>query len=69
MSHQSQPTRTCQICNKDTLLDDMEWVNDDYGIPWKFVCQQCADIAYMPKGHLVSYRFDPDYAGEALEPF
>lgn len=57
--------RECNSCNREVLNDDMVWVNDRYGVPWKKVCPQCVE---QTEREISAYRFDPADAGENLEP-
>ncbi|WP_193774774.1 hypothetical protein [Vallitalea guaymasensis] len=48
--------KQCAICNKK--VEDLIWVNDQYGIPYKGVCcESCAEIA---DSQLADYINDDD---------
>ena len=33
----------CGECNKEYDRDELQWINDNYGIPFKCVCPDCYD--------------------------
>lgn len=33
----------CMECKKELDTNDLTWVNDNYGIAWKKVCDNCYD--------------------------
>ena len=57
--------RTCPECGREIPREDLSWVNDRHGIPYKLVCDSCYDRVAARIG---GYTFDPADAGEYLEP-
>lgn len=55
----------CQHCREEVpSREDLEYVHDRYGIPFKLVCSNCYDEVSEQIGQFV---FDEAYAGESLE--
>lgn len=42
--------RECPHCKKEVERNEMIWVNDHYGIPFKLVCFDCAELGYEGLG-------------------
>ena len=57
--------RKCPRCNRCFPREVMEWVSDRYGIRYKLVCPECRPVV---QGEISAWVFDPDAAGERLEP-
>jgi len=55
----------CGGCHELFDRDDLFWVNDNYGIPYKKVCNKCYPVV---KEEISSYVFDEADAGEQLDP-
>lgn len=56
--------RTCPGCNKEYPKRLMNWTKDNYGNPFRLVCDECYDREQEQASQWV---FDPDYAGERME--
>ena len=56
--------RECPHCRELVLRDDLTWVNDRYGIPYKKVCMECYEEVDNEINH---YEYDYLDAGEYLE--
>ena len=52
----------CNECGRD--VDNVSWVNDRYGIPYKLVCDDCYDNV---QARISGYQFDAADCGECLE--
>lgn len=57
--------RLCSSCSRSLPTNEFVWVSDRYGIPWRKVCIDCE---YRVRDEIAGFRFDPDDAGERLEP-
>lgn len=56
--------RMCQECNNSFHKDNLTWVKDNYGIPFKLVCDNCRkDI----EEYISNWQYDYLDAGEYLE--
>jgi predicted 3-demethylubiquinone-9 3-methyltransferase (glyoxalase superfamily) len=53
----------CQHCKKERNRQDLTWVKDRYGIPYKLVCDNCFDEV---EESINRWEFDESYAGERL---
>lgn len=60
--------QSCGNCGELYLSDELTWVNDNYGIPFKKVCSDCYDkvVEYLEEelGNYADYtdeRIDEDY--------
>lgn len=42
--------RTCPVCEREVLREDMLLTRDCYGIPFRFVCHSCYE-RLMAKGY------------------
>lgn len=60
-------TRICSCCKHERPAKEFSWVNDRYGIPWKKVCWE-GDCLSKTRAEIAPFEFDPDEAGESLEP-
>jgi hypothetical protein len=58
-------TRKCSECGQWKDASDFSWTYDRYGNPWKKVCDSCHEKVSR---EIADWKFDPDDAGEALEP-
>lgn len=36
-------TQRCMNCGEEYDRNELQWINDNYGIPWKKVCHNCYD--------------------------
>lgn len=36
-------TQKCMNCGEKYDRNELQWINDNYGIPWKKVCHNCYD--------------------------
>ena len=57
--------KECGECRVERPVSDFEWTHDRYGIPWRKVCGNCYEKV---TAEIRGYVFDPDAAGEHLEP-
>lgn len=56
--------RECPCCNSIVDRNDMYFVKDRYGNPYKLVCDDCIEKTEKEIG---SWVFDESYCGESLE--
>lgn len=55
----------CQNCNGMFAKEELHWITDRYGIPFKLVCDDCFEEVQEA---IQEWTFEEDYAGEHLEP-
>lgn len=56
--------RECPHCRELVSEDDLTWVHDRYGVPYKKVCWECYEEVDKEIGH---YEYDYLDVGEHLE--
>lgn len=54
----------CQECRKSFKKNDLTWVKDNHGIPYKLVCDDCRNDV---EEHISNWQYDYLDAGEYLE--
>lgn len=62
--HLEKELRECPHCGELVTKDDLTWVHDRYGIPYKKVCWDCYGEVDNEINH---YEYDYLDAGECLE--
>lgn len=60
----AEEQRECGFCNTEQPESSFAWTADQYGIPWRKVCEGCWEAA---QAEISGFVYDRDDAGESLE--